>query len=77
MNSTHVPKIADKARCFQHLFNQKARRYGIEVTENGVYDTETREAVMNFQRYALSIGTADGFVGPQTAKRLGIRLVED
>lgn len=60
---------------FQRLFNKKAKRYSIEVPETGVYDEQTRLGVSSFQRFSLSVINADGFVGPETAKRLRIKLL--
>lgn len=67
----------DDIQQFQSHFNRRARRYEIRVQETGVYDKQTRLAVAGYQRAALSIGTADGYVGPQTARKLGIKLIGD
>lgn len=61
---------------FQRLLNSRSRKYGIEVEETGVYDNQTRHAVSEFQRVVLNV-RSDGFVGPQTARKLRIRLLED
>lgn len=60
---------------FQNLFNQRVRRYGIRVDITGVYDEQTRESVRSYQRLCFSILNSDGFVGPQTARKLRIRLI--
>ena len=61
---------------FQDRFNLFAKRYGISVPVSGAYDEETRQAVAAFQRGALYVLSADGFIGPETARVLHIRLVE-
>lgn len=62
---------------FQQLFNKRSVRYGLYVNETGVYDEQTQAAVSSYQLRALNIVNSDGLVGPQTAKKLGIRLDED
>jgi peptidoglycan hydrolase-like protein with peptidoglycan-binding domain len=62
-------------RAFQRRFNRRAKRYQIEVPVSGVYDDLTRRAVRLYQRRALNIRSADGFIGPQTARKLGITLL--
>lgn len=64
----------DDIRAFQRLFNRRARRYQVQVEVTGVYDSATRIAMQCYQLRALAIRNADGFVGPQTARKLGIRL---
>lgn len=64
-------------KLFQQILNRKGRRYGIRVPVTGIYDKETRTAVSQFQVQCLDIMNADGFVGPQTARKLRIRLLGD
>lgn len=73
----HLGPAGDDIRRFQEILNLRGRRYGVQVDITGVYDKETVEAVAKFQRVALSVLNADGFVGPQTARFLRIRLVGD
>lgn len=62
---------------FQKILNDRGERYGVRVDVSGVYDLDTVNAVAKFQRTALSVLNADGFVGPQTSRVLRIRLVND
>ena len=62
---------------FQKLFNSRSHRYHLIVEETGVYDEQTQNAVSSYQLRALNIVNMDGLVGPQTAKSLGIRLIND
>lgn len=63
---------------FQERFNHFAARYDIYIAApvNGIYDEDTRAAVASFQRVAMYILEADGFVGPETARVLHIKLLE-
>jgi len=60
---------------FQRVLNRRARHYGIQVKETGVYDAETIAAVRSYQDIKLNL-KADGFVGPLTAAKLHIQLEE-
>ena len=60
---------------FQERFNHFAERYGIIVPVTGVYDECTRSSVAEFQGRAMYILDGDGFVGPETARILHIKLL--
>jgi peptidoglycan hydrolase-like protein with peptidoglycan-binding domain len=67
----------DRILGFQRILNKRSARYNLHVDETGIYDDQTRAVVSSYQLRALSIINNDGLVGPQTAKKLGIRLIED
>lgn len=62
---------------FQELLNKRGRRYGVRVAVTGRYDEQTKTAMRAFQKQSLNIINSDGFVGPLTAWRLHIRLIDD
>lgn len=61
---------------FQQRFNHFAERYGIKVVVTGSYDADTIDAVSEFQGRAMYVLDADGFIGPETARVLHIKLLE-
>jgi hypothetical protein len=60
---------------FQERFNLFAKRFGLDVAVSGVYDAETRAHVAQFQGSVMYVLGGDGFVGPETARVLRIRLL--
>lgn len=62
-------------RMLQQSLNRRGRKHGIAIKVTGVYDDATREAVREYQKRALNITSADGLVGPATARSLRLRLV--
>lgn len=62
---------------FQKRFNVFSERYGILAPVSGIYDAETRSAVADFQHAAMYVLDSDGFVGPDTARVLHIKLLEN
>jgi peptidoglycan hydrolase-like protein with peptidoglycan-binding domain len=64
----------DDIAAFQKRFNLFADRYGITAPVNGVYDEDTRRAVIEFQSTAMYVLDTDGFIGPDTARVLRIKL---
>lgn len=62
---------------FQKLLNLRGARYEISVEETGIYDDQTCAAVSRYQLRSLNIVNSDGLVGPQTARKLKITLIDD
>lgn len=88
LKSLLAPRITIRAASVQHLgaegpdvlvaqqrLNLYGSRYGIHVREDGHYGPEMQEAVQLFQAEALGLDS-DGFIGPQTSRRLRLILDE-
>lgn len=60
----------------QQRLNRHGAKYGIHVDVDCVYGPITRNAVRRFQAEAMGMDS-DGFIGPQTSRRLRVILIED